>query len=47
MEQKFDFDKIGKRMPYTVPYGTFDEIEHNVADSLSLRKKKMNKSNEH
>lgn len=30
-------------MPYTVPYGTFDEIEHNVADSLSLRKKKMNK----
>lgn len=43
MEQKFDFDKIGKRMPYTVPYGTFDEIEHNVADSLSLRKKKMNK----
>lgn len=43
MEQKFDFDKIGKRMPYTVPSGTFDEIEHNVADSLSLRKKKMNK----
>jgi len=30
-------------MPYTVPYGTFDEIEHNVADSLSLRKKKKNK----
>ena len=30
-------------MPYTVPYGTFDEKEHNVADSLSLRKKKMNK----
>lgn len=43
MEQKFDFDKIGKRMPYTVPSGTFDDIEHNVADSLSLRKKKMNK----
>ena len=34
MEQKFDFDKIGKRMPYTVPSGTFDDIEHNVADSL-------------
>lgn len=31
-------------MPYTVPSGTFDDIEHNVADSLSLRKKKKNKS---
>lgn len=30
-------------MPYTVPSGTFDDIEHNVADSLSRRKKKMNK----
>lgn len=28
-------------MPYTVPYGTFDDIEHNVADSLSRRRKKI------
>lgn len=27
-------------MPYTVPSGTFDDIEHNVADSLSRRRKK-------
>lgn len=30
-------------MPYTVPSGAFDDIEHNVADSLSIRKKKKNK----
>lgn len=28
-------------MPYTVPSGTFDDIEHNVADSLSRRRKKI------
>ena len=40
MEQKFDFDKIGKRMPYTAPSGTFKEIEHNVTNALSRRKEK-------
>lgn len=40
MEQKFDFDKIGKRMPYSVPSGTFEEIEHNVTSVLSRRKKR-------
>lgn len=42
MEQKFDFDKIGKRMPYSVPSGTFEEIEHNVTSALSRRKKRKN-----
>ena len=28
-------------MPYTVTSGTFDDIEHNVADSLSRRRKKI------
>lgn len=42
MEHKFDFDKIGKRMPYTVPSGTFEEIEHNVTSVLSRRKKRKN-----
>lgn len=42
MEQKFDFDKIGKRMPYTVPSGAFEEIEHNVTSVLSRRRKRKN-----
>ena len=42
MEHKFDFDKIGKRMPYTIPSGTFEEIEHNVTSVLSRRKKRKN-----
>lgn len=42
MEHKFDFDKIGKRMPYSVPSGTFEEIEHNVTNALSRRKKRKN-----
>lgn len=42
MEHKFDFDKIGKRMPYSVPSGTFEEIEHNVTSVLSRRKKRKN-----
>lgn len=29
-KEKFDFDHIGKRMPYTMPPGTFDEMEANV-----------------
>lgn len=42
MEHKFDFDKIGKRMPYSVPSGTFEEIEQNVTSALSRRKKRKN-----
>ena len=30
MEKIFDFEQVGKRMPYTVPDGFFDEIEENV-----------------
>ena len=27
MEHQFDFDNIGKRMPYSVPEGFFDDME--------------------
>lgn len=27
MKQEFDFDRIGKRMPYTVPHGFFEKME--------------------
>lgn len=30
MEKEFDFDKIGKRMPYQTPDGFFDEMEANI-----------------
>ena len=34
MEQNYDFSKIGKQMPYTVPDGFFDELEENVMKDL-------------
>lgn len=30
MAERFDFDRIGRRMPYTVPAGAMDELERNV-----------------
>ena len=30
MKETFDFNRIGKRMPYTVPEGALDDIEKNV-----------------
>lgn len=30
MEKEFDFDKIGKRMPYQTPDGFFDGMEENI-----------------
>lgn len=30
MEKEFDFNRIGKRMPYTAPDGFLDDIERNV-----------------
>lgn len=34
MDKNFDFGKIGRRMPYTVPGGAFDELERNVMQRL-------------
>jgi len=30
MEKIFDFEQVGKRMPYTVPDGFFDQLEADV-----------------
>ena len=35
MDKTFDFEKIGKRMPYTVPDDFFTKLEENVVASLS------------
>ena len=30
MNKDFDFDKVGKRMPYTTPDGFFDKLEEDI-----------------
>ncbi len=30
MDKKFNFEQVGKRMPYNVPDGFFDQLEQNV-----------------
>lgn len=35
MKQTFDFKQIGKRMPYRVPNGFFQEMERNVLDAVA------------
>ena len=35
MKQTFDFKQIGKRMPYRVPNGFFQEMERNVLEAAT------------
>lgn len=37
MKDNFDFNKAGKRMPYTVPDGFFTEMEDNVYLELKVQ----------
>ena len=37
MEQNYDFSKIGKQMPYTVPDGFFDRLEEKVMDGVKAK----------
>lgn len=34
MKEKFDFDRIGKRMPYTTPDGFFDDMENSIMQCI-------------
>jgi len=34
MTNDFDFNRVGKRMPYTIPDGFFDQMESNVMKEL-------------
>lgn len=34
MKDEFEFNKIGKRMPYAVPDGFFDEMEQRLREEL-------------
>ena len=38
MEKTFDFKKIGKRIPYTVPDDFFAKLEENVMDEVKGQK---------
>jgi hypothetical protein len=44
MEQNFDFNRIGKQMPYTVPDGFFDQLEENVMKEWKERKEDTSSS---
>ena len=44
MEQNYDFSKIGKQMPYTVPDGFFDELEENVMREVKVQPAKKDKA---
>lgn len=39
MEKKFDFNQIGKRMPYSTPDNFFDKLEKEVKTSLPSERK--------
>ena len=34
MKEEFNFNRIGKRMPYTAPEGFLDDIETNVWETI-------------
>lgn len=46
MNKDFDFDKIGKRMPYTTPEGFFDKLEDDIWKEVKdgCREKENDKS---
>ena len=44
MEQNYDFSKIGKQMPYTVPDGFFDQLEENVMKEVKAQPAKKDKA---
>lgn len=43
MAQKFNFNDIGKRMPYTMPDKTFGEMEAHVFTTLKKDRQNMRK----
>lgn len=42
MKEDFDFDRIGKRLPYTTPNGFLDDIENNVWEAVKLETQPSN-----
>ena len=44
MEQNYDFSRIGKQMPYTVPDGFFDKLEEDVMNEVKAQSAKTKKA---
>jgi C4-type Zn-finger protein len=42
MEENFDLEKFGRRMPYTVPEGFFEQMEETLKRTVSDSDKKKN-----
>lgn len=38
MEKTFDFEKIGNRMPYSVPDDFFTKLEESVMDEVKVQR---------
>ena len=39
INKEFDFDKIGKRMPYTTPEGFFNNLEDDIwKDEIEVKR---------
>lgn len=36
-KEKYDFGRVGRRLPYTVPDGFFETMEENVMQELDLK----------
>lgn len=45
MEQNYDFSKIGKQMPYTVPDSFFDQLEERVMSEVVKAQPTKKKAN--
>ena len=45
MEQNYDFSKIGKQMPYTVPDSFFDQLEERVMSEVVKAQPTKKKTN--
>lgn len=43
MEQNYDFSRIGKQMPYTIPDGFFDKLEESVMNEVKAQSAKTKK----
>ena len=47
MEQSFDFEQIGKKMPYSVPDGFFEKMETEVMSQLAASQKEKQERTPH
>jgi len=47
MDKTFDFEQVGKRLPYNVPDGFFDQLEENVKAKTHLQRLPVREGSEY